>query len=144
MANYGETKEILLKVLKDGKWYKINELQKKCEDYGLNFNGEKGKAPLYTSLYQLKKKGEIECDSRRFYRKCEKRQSNTMNEGQEKKENSEKDEKLQEAIEIIEITMEECKNFDWFNCSNEELQKARCAVKQIKNLLRKMQDDFKI
>lgn len=142
MANYRETKETLLEILKDDKGYTLNELQKKCEDYGLNFEGEKGKSPLYTSLYQLKKKGEIESDSRGVYRRGEKGQSDTMGEDKTKKKTSEKNEKLQEAIESIETQMRDYINFDWLNCSDEELQEARCAVQLIKKLSRKIQNNF--
>ena len=45
-------------VLSDQQWHKLDELQTKCEEAGITFEG--GRGPVYNVAYRLKEKGKIE------------------------------------------------------------------------------------
>lgn len=128
MGNYGKTIKSLLEIFEDGKLYSIKDLEKILEDdYEIDLSGENGKKPLYTSLHRLKKQGKIR-RTKNCYRICLPLT----------------DREFEEAIEIVEAKIKMYKNFEWYNCSDEELAQARYVVKKITDLSKHVQNLMKL
>ena len=135
MGKYREVREVIINILSDKQWHGIDEIQSKCEGEGINLEGNRG--PIYNVMHQLKKKGKIEANGMGEYRVwnqdigcIEKRKTELTN----KQKNQ-----LIESIENIEIYLVKYKNFDWINCSDEELQYARSNVTRLLDLAQKIE-----
>ena len=130
---------MLINALSDKQWHGVDEIQSKCEEEGINLKGDRG--PIYNVVHQLKKKGKIEANGMGEYRIC-KQSIEQVKEG--KLETSNKQEnQLEVSIENIEIYMNKYKNFDWVNCSDEELRDARSNVTKMLDLAKKVEREFK-
>lgn len=139
MGKYKEVREVIINILSDKQWHGIDEIQSKCEEEGIDLEGNRG--PIYNVVHQLKKKGKIEANGMGEYRVW-----NQDTEGSEKREsehtNKQKNQ-LIESIESIEIYLVKYKNFDWINCSDEELQCARSNVTRLLDLAQKVEKEFR-
>lgn len=140
MGKYREVRNIIMEVLSDREWHKIDELQKKCEVMGIGFEG--GRGPIYNAVHQLKKKGKIEANGNGAYRICEKN-VNDKEENETTQEGFYKyDDELAESIKNIEKHLEKYKNFNWINCREDELQEARFYANKLIKLSEKIRNEI--
>ena len=54
MGKYKEVREVIVNSLSDKQWHGVDEIQSKCEEEGINLEGNRG--PIYNVVHQLKKK----------------------------------------------------------------------------------------
>ncbi len=139
MGKYKEIREVIINVVSDQQWHKLEELQSKCEEVGISF--EDGRGPIYNITHQLKKKGKIEANGMGAYRIC--MQNMECDERGEIEIHSNQKKQLLESIENIEIYLAKYKHFNWINCSDEELQDARSNVVRLIELGQKIEKEFK-
>lgn len=53
MGKYKEVREVIVNSLSDKQWHGVDEIQSKCEEEGINLEGNRG--PIYNVVHQLKK-----------------------------------------------------------------------------------------
>lgn len=140
MRKYRKIGEVVMDVLSDQQWHKLDELQTKCEEAGITFEG--GRGPVYNVAYRLKEKGKIEGNGMGEYKMhvqsmecCEKEDVVGTSKNQETQ--------LIESIKMIETHLMIYKNFDWINCSEYELNEARSNVTRLLDLARTIEKEFK-
>lgn len=138
MVKYKEVREVIINILADKQWHGVGEIQNKCQEDGIKLDGDK--APIYNVVHQLKKKGKIEANGMGEYRMCRldvdyvvMGASGTYN----------KKNQLIESIKNIESYLNKYKNFDWINCTDEELQDARIDVARLLDLAQKVEKEFR-
>lgn len=139
MGKYKKVREVIVNALADKQWHGVDEIQSKCEEEGINLQGDKG--PIYNVVHQLKKKGKIEADGMGEYKICNQDTENVQNE-EGKSSNSQKSQ-LIDNIKSIEIYLAKYKDFDWINCSDIELQDARRNVARLLGLAQKIEKEFR-
>ena len=62
------TREAILHVLSDEKYHTLDEIQEKCEEQGLNLDGNRG--PIYNMIYKMKQHGIVESPRKGIYCAC--------------------------------------------------------------------------
>ena len=139
MGKYREVREVIINILSDKQWHGIDEIQSKCEGEGINLEGNRG--PIYNVMHQLKKKGKIEENGMGDYRVWN-QDIGCIEKIKTELTNKQKNQ-LIESIENIEIYLVKNKNFDWINCSDEELQYARSNVTRLLDLAQKIEKEFR-
>lgn len=127
MGKYKEVREVIVNSLSDKQWHGVDEIQSKCEEEGINLEGNRG--PIYNVVHQLKKKGKIEANGIGEYRIC-KQSVEPVKKGRMEFSNKQKNQ-LEVSIGNIEMYVDKYKKFDWINCSDEELQDARSNVTRL-------------
>lgn len=139
MKNYGKVRKILIEYLSDGNWHTTDELQQKCEEFGISFEG--GRGSIYNLVHQLKSAGELETTGAGLYRL---RSCQEMEEEQETEQENvyALDDELQEGIKKIEDIILKYRKFDWINCSEKELKEARCTVNRLLKLSDEIKNEF--
>lgn len=139
MGKYKDVREVIVNTLSDEKWHGVDEIQSKCEGEGINLEGDRG--PIYNVVHQLKKKGKVEANGMGEYRICN-QDIEHIEKGGCESFCSQKNELLKN-IESIEIYLVKYRNFDWINCSDEELQDARSNMTTLLDLARKIEKEFR-
>ena len=140
MGKYGEIRKVIMNVLSDQQWHKLDELQIECEEAGITFEG--GRGPVYNVTHQLKKKGKIEGNGMGEYKMHVQSKECCENEdvaGTSKNQETQ----LIESIKTIETYVMIYKNFDWINCSEAELNEARSNVTRLLDLAQTIEKEFK-
>ena len=138
MGKYREVRELMINILSDKQWHKIDEIQHKCEEEGINLTD---KTPIYNVAYQLRKKGKIEANGAGEYRMYE-QDTKYSKEKIPESSNSQKNQ-LIESVENIEMYLDKYKKFDWINCTDEELRDARSNVAKMFGLAEKVKEEFR-
>ena len=138
-GKYKEVREVIVNSLSDKQWHGVDEIQSKCEEEGINLEGNRG--PIYNVVHQLKKKGKIEANGIGEYRIC-KQSVEPVKKGRMEFSNKQKNQ-LEVSIGNIEMYVDKYKKFDWINCSDEELQDARSNVTRLLDLAKKVEKEFK-
>lgn len=72
MTRSAKIRELILQSLEDMNWHNIETLLDKCKENGIDL--EKGRGPIYTAAYILRKQGMIESDEVGNYRRLEKKE----------------------------------------------------------------------
>lgn len=139
MKKYRELRDILMEVMSDKEWHTSDELQKKCEAHGMTFDG--GRGPIYNIMHQFKKVGIVETDGTGRYR-LSSNDAWTKDEKTNQKSTCELNRELAESISKIEIQLSKYKKFNWINCSEKELQDARCIANQLITLAEKIKKEL--
>lgn len=139
MGKYKEVREVIINILSDKQWHGIDEIQRKCEEEGINIGGNRGS--IYNIMHQLKKKEKIEANGKGEYKVWN--QDTEYIEKRKAELADQQKNQLIESIENIEVYLVKYKNFDWVNCSDEELQCARSNVTRLLDLAQKIEKEFR-
>ena len=51
MGKYKEVREVIVNSLSDKQWHGVDEIQSKCEEEGINLEGNRG--PIYNVVHQF-------------------------------------------------------------------------------------------
>lgn len=141
MGKYKDIREVLADLMADQEWHTIEEIEKKCEEKGITLGGKRNS--IYGVIHQLKKKGEVETSGTGQYKICIDKMSGTDNKVAELEvEYNNEEEELEKSIKKIEAYLERYRKFNWINCSEEELQKARTRMKKLIKLYEKIKNEF--
>lgn len=55
MGKYKEVREVIVNSLSDKQWHGVDEIQSKCEEEGINLEGNRG--PIYNVVHVFSKLG---------------------------------------------------------------------------------------
>ena len=140
MGKYREIRKVIMDMLSDQQWHKLDELQTKCEETGITFEG--GRGPVYNVTHDLKKKGKIEGNGMGEY-KMHVQSMEYCNKGDVVETSKNQETQLIESIKTIETHLMIYKNFDWINCSEYELNEVRSNVTRVLDLAQIIEKEFK-
>ena len=136
------TREAILHVLSDEKYHTLDEIQEKCEEQGLNLDGNRG--PIYNMIYKMKQHGIVESPRKGIYCACVDVQPllNSYVLDVQEKRKAIIDQELQSALGVIESYMEKYTGAWWTKCTEEELEKGRASAEILLELKDKIEKAF--
>lgn len=124
MSKMSVIKELILNILADNQSHSIKEFYAQAQQKG--YIQDSNDASIRNAIHHLMKTNTSIHRLEKGVYTMTSDSSNYMNE-----------EELSQSIHYIFKTLNELNSFNWIECSDTELQHARAAVKQIKELVKK-------
>lgn len=122
MLSSKQIKRIILELLSDGKEHTTQEIREHLSRNNIQL--EKSSTLLRNVMYTLKKENQSLLNPTRGTYQLLLRENNCQTNCSD----------LEHAIIEIEKAIHDCKNFNWYTCSNTELEIARTKVKTLLKL----------
>lgn len=141
MSKSGSIKSLIMELLNDGKTHTVDEIRSEAYKQNLAEEGEKDVALINSAIFLLRKKNLITCESRGNYR-LQTSEEKSAAENTAKPASGKKRAKYSEEANSLLQRAEELKNFDWLNCTSNELEKARKDAALLKDLSVKLSAIF--